>query len=54
QLFERLKGETPDLKSLLVCYLAIEGLRSMNLFDSDVLSKDERELLVSSLLDIAK
>lgn len=54
QLFERLKGETPDLKSLLVCYLAIEGLRSMNLFDADVLSKDERELLVSSLLDIAK
>lgn len=54
QLFERLKGETSDLKSLLVCYLAIEGLRSMNLFDSDVLSKDERELLVSSLLEIAK
>ncbi|RVD57687.1 TetR/AcrR family transcriptional regulator, partial [Mesorhizobium sp. M7A.F.Ca.ET.027.03.2.1] len=26
----------------------------MNLFDSDVLSKDERELLVSSLLEIAK
>ncbi|RVD49075.1 TetR/AcrR family transcriptional regulator, partial [Mesorhizobium sp. M7A.F.Ca.ET.027.03.2.1] len=25
QLFERLKGETPDLKSLLICYLAIEG-----------------------------
>ncbi|RWC34189.1 TetR/AcrR family transcriptional regulator [Mesorhizobium sp.] len=54
QLFERLKGETPDLKALLICYLAIEGLRSMNLFDADVLSKDERELLVSSLLDIAK
>ena len=53
QLFERLKGETPDLKSLLVCYLAIEGLRSMNLFDSDVLSNDERQLLVSSLLEIA-
>ncbi|QND68355.1 TetR/AcrR family transcriptional regulator [Mesorhizobium loti] len=53
-LFERLKGETPDLKSLLVCYLAIEGLRSMNLFDADVLSKDERELLVSSLLEIAR
>ncbi|MGX5826285.1 TetR/AcrR family transcriptional regulator [Mesorhizobium sp. 43Arga] len=53
QLFERLKGETNDLKSLLVCYLAIEGLRSMNLFDSDVLSKDERQLLVASLLEIA-
>ncbi|MET3581279.1 AcrR family transcriptional regulator [Mesorhizobium robiniae] len=53
QVFERLKGETPDLKALLVCYLAIEGLRSMNLFDSDVLSHDERRLLVSSLLEIA-
>ncbi|TIM60394.1 MAG: TetR/AcrR family transcriptional regulator, partial [Mesorhizobium sp.] len=48
-----LKGETPDLKALLVCYLAIEGLRSMNLFDSDVLSVDERRLLISSLLEIA-
>ncbi|MBZ9703963.1 MULTISPECIES: TetR/AcrR family transcriptional regulator [unclassified Mesorhizobium] len=53
QLFQRLKSETPDLKSLLVCYLAIEGLRSMNLFDADVLSPDERQLLVSSLLEIA-
>jgi AcrR family transcriptional regulator len=54
QLFERLKGETPDLKALLVCFLAIEGLRSMNLFDSDILSADERRLLVTSLLEIAK
>ncbi|MDX8483249.1 TetR family transcriptional regulator [Mesorhizobium sp. VK24D] len=53
QLFERLKGETGDLGSLLVCFLAIEGLRSMNLFDSDVLSPEERKLLVSSLLEIA-
>ncbi|TIU00683.1 MAG: TetR/AcrR family transcriptional regulator [Mesorhizobium sp.] len=53
QLFERLKGETDDLGSLLVCFLAIEGLRSMNLFDSDVLSQQEHRLLVSSLLKIA-
>ncbi|UVK40207.1 TetR/AcrR family transcriptional regulator [Mesorhizobium sp. AR10] len=53
QLFERLKGETPDLKALLICFLAIEGLRSMNLFDADVLSADERRLVVSSLLEIA-
>lgn len=53
EVFERLKEETPDLKALLVCYLAIEGLRSMNLFDSDVLSQEERRLLVSSLLEIA-
>ncbi|PBC06147.1 TetR family transcriptional regulator [Mesorhizobium sp. WSM3860] len=53
QLFERLKAETDDLGSLLICFLAIEGLRSMNLFDSDVLAPEERELLVSSLLKIA-
>ena len=53
QLFERLKGETSDLGSLLVCFVAIEGLRSMNLFDSDVLSEDEHKLLMASLLKIA-
>ena len=54
QLFNRLKSETPDLRVLLVTYLAIEGMRSMNLFDSKVLSSDERQLLVSSLLAIAR
>ncbi|TIV44199.1 MAG: TetR/AcrR family transcriptional regulator, partial [Mesorhizobium sp.] len=53
QLLERLKEETSDLGSLLVCFLAIEGMRSMNLFDSDVLSEDEHKLLVASLLKIA-
>lgn len=53
QLLERLKGETNDLGSLLICFAAIEGLRSMNLFDSDVLSPDERQLLVASLLEVA-
>ncbi|RWE76813.1 MAG: TetR/AcrR family transcriptional regulator [Mesorhizobium sp.] len=53
QLLERLKEETSDLGSLLICFLAIEGLRSMNLFDSDVLSEDEHKLLVASLLKIA-
>lgn len=53
QLFQRLKTETPDKNALLICYLAIEGLRSMNLFDSDILSHDERETLVASLLSVA-
>jgi AcrR family transcriptional regulator len=54
QLLERLKQETSDLGSLLICFVAIEGLRSMNLFDSDVLSEDEHKLLLSSLLKIAQ
>jgi AcrR family transcriptional regulator len=52
QLFDRLKAETPDLQSLLICYMAIEGLRSMSLFDSDILTPAERQMLVTSLLSM--
>jgi AcrR family transcriptional regulator len=54
QVFERLKAETPDLKKVLICYLAMEGLRSMNLFETDLLTQEETELLVSSLLQLAE
>ena len=54
QLFERLKSETPDLRGLLICYTAMEGLRSMNLFDFDILSASEQNLLLESLLEIAE
>jgi hypothetical protein len=53
QLFERLKAETPDLQALLVTYLAIEGLRSLNLFEFDILAEEERQTLVDALLAIA-
>ncbi|MET3661630.1 TetR/AcrR family transcriptional regulator [Aquamicrobium ahrensii] len=53
QLFERLKAKTPDLKALLVTYLAIEGLRSMTLFEFHTLEDEERQLLVDSLLALA-
>ncbi len=54
RLFARLKEETGDLRAVLLCYLAIEGLRSMNLFDFDVLSDQERRALLSSLLEVAE
>lgn len=54
QLFARLKEDAGDLRRVLICYLAIEGLRSMNLFDFDILSQEERDLLLSSLLEIAE
>jgi AcrR family transcriptional regulator len=54
QLFDRLKAETPELDKLLVCYLAIEGMRSMSLFESNLLSAEERALLLQSLLKIAR
>jgi len=53
QLFERLKVEIPDLRALLVAYLAIEGLRSLSLFDFELLSEEEREQLVEVLLSIS-
>lgn len=53
ELLERLRAETPDRKALLVTYLAIEGLRSLSLFEMDVLSGEEQEMLVGSLLEIA-
>src|SRR5690606_9042980 len=53
QLFANLKEDNSDLKAVLICYLAIEGLRSMNLFDFDILYTDVRELLVVSLLGTA-
>jgi hypothetical protein len=53
QLFERLKADTPDLKKLLVTYMAIEGLRNLSLFDIDLLDERERHLLVDTLLEIA-
>lgn len=52
-LFARLKEESGDLRAVMVCYLAIEGLRSMNLFDFDVLSQQERDMLLATLLEIA-
>ena len=54
QLFERLKAQTRDTRALLICYLAIEGMRSMNLFNSDVLSDEERRTLIAALLAIAE
>ncbi|MCX8572573.1 MULTISPECIES: TetR/AcrR family transcriptional regulator [Hyphomicrobiales] len=52
-LLDRLKAENPDTAKLLVAFLVIEGLRSMNLFDMDILHEDERDMAISYLLDEA-
>lgn len=49
-LLDRLKAETPDAAKLIVAFLVIEGLRSMKLFDMDILHDDEREMAISYLL----
>lgn len=50
RLLDRLKAETPDLAGVLTAYLVLEGLRSQKLFESDVLSDRERDLVLKSLL----
>lgn len=52
-LLDRLKAENPDTAKLLVAFLVIEGLRSMSLFDMDILHEDERNMAISYLLDEA-
>lgn len=50
RLLDRLKGDTNDIEMMLIVYLALEGMRSMKLFESDVLTQDERDLAVSGML----
>ncbi|WP_395447668.1 TetR/AcrR family transcriptional regulator [Aminobacter sp. UC22_36] len=50
QLLDRLKSETTDTAKLMVAFLVIEGLRSMKLFDMDILHDDERNMALSYLL----
>jgi AcrR family transcriptional regulator len=53
RLLERMKAETPDAAHLLVTFLAMEGLRSMKLFDGDILTPAERRLFVERMLEMA-
>ena len=53
RLLERMKAGTPDAAHLLVTFFAMEGLRSMKLFDSDILTPDERRLFVERMLAMA-
>ncbi|AWC25040.1 TetR/AcrR family transcriptional regulator [Aminobacter sp. P9b] len=52
-LLDRLKAENPDTAKLIVAFLVIEGLRSMKLFDMDILHEDERNVAIAYLLDQA-
>jgi AcrR family transcriptional regulator len=53
RLLERMKAETSDRAHLLVTVLAMEGLRSMKLFDSDILTAEDRRLFVDRMLAMA-
>lgn len=50
RLLDSLKAESTDPAKLIVAFLMIEGLRSMKLFDMDILHEDERSMALSYLL----
>lgn len=50
RLLDRLKADTNDFEMLLIVYLALEGMRSMKLFETDVLTKEERDIAVNAML----
>ena len=52
RLLDRLKSESDDFGSLLVIYLALEGMRSLKLFETEVLTSEERDLAVAAMLKI--
>jgi len=53
RLLDRFQGEKRDLADVLLIYLALEGLRSMNLFEIDILSKDEIKVALQAMLSRA-
>jgi AcrR family transcriptional regulator len=49
RLLDRLRSAAPDTTGLLIVFLALEGLRSMKLFDIDVLTPEERDAVFRGL-----
>ena len=54
RLLARLMEETNDPSRLLVIFLAIEGMRSLKLFDAEILSEEQRRRVVERVLRIAR
>ena len=53
RLLERLRAEATDPTAMLVTFLAMEGLRSMKLFGSNILTRQERGAVTAALLTAA-
>lgn len=49
RLLDRLTAESDDEESLLMAWLAVEGLRSLQLFQADILTDEERAAIVAAL-----
>jgi len=53
-LLDRMKANASDERAVLVIFLALEGLRSMKLFDLDILTPQEREAVMAALFAALK
>lgn len=53
RLLDRLLADADQASNALLVYLALEGLRSLQLFELDVLSEQERTLACDALLELA-
>jgi AcrR family transcriptional regulator len=49
RLLNRLKAHSPDTAGILVAFFAVEGLHSMKLFDTTLVSAEERALIFERL-----
>ncbi|MEO9340602.1 TetR/AcrR family transcriptional regulator [Mesorhizobium sp. SB112] len=52
-LLDRMKASSSDDVAMLTIFLVLEGIRSMRLFDMDVLSEPERTAVIESLIRMA-
>lgn len=53
RMFERLMAETGDRTAALVVFLAVEGLKSLTIFDFETLSADEQAQAIEALVTMA-
>ena len=49
RVLDRMLASAPDPGTVLVLFLAMDGLRSMKLFDLDILTEDERQTAIDAL-----
>jgi AcrR family transcriptional regulator len=49
RLLNRLKAHSPDTAGILVAFFAMEGLLSMKLFDTTLVSAEERAMMIDRL-----
>lgn len=54
RLVDRIRANASDESSALVVFMALEGLRCLPLLDIDVLTEEERNLVVERLHDIVR